>query len=392
MALDHEIGSLKTKTKQKFSSEDFLILNLNKNSDLKKFNQLVKNSVEIFDALDSLFVELYQIRFPSDRNKSPEAAEKLKADIIREKDQTYFGNWIYYSWSNKLVHFPPENIWEEIRTARNKTLISAEEQKKFWDFNLGIVGLSVGQSTALTVTRSGGCKNLKLADPDTLDPTNLNRLTGDLSNCGINKATLVAQKIWELDPYYNLSLYHDGVTKENIGDFFEKDFKLDAIVDAADQIPMKIALRLEAKKRRIPVLMATDVADGVLVDIERYDLDHEKAIFGGRIEEKIEVKNKMDFIRAGLKIISPEYITLPLNEAMKKVGTEITTHPQLGSSAILCGTVLAYIIKKLSLGTKFPSERTHLDLEQYFDPKVKTKEYKELSKKANEELIQMLGI
>lgn len=391
MNINSKISDAIKKTRPIRNNADYEILSVDKEADFKRFEKLLGEAEQVIDEINMLLDELYEIRFPSDQTKNPVDIEKFKKETV-PGDISHWGIWTYYPWSKKLVHFPPEEIWEEVRTARNKTLITAEEQSKFWNFNIGIAGLSVGQSSVIAITRSGGCKNMKLADFDTLSPTNLNRLDGNMSNCGVPKTTLIKQKVSELDPYYNLDIYDKGIAPENIDDFFAKGFKLDAVIDAIDNIPLKIALRLAAKKHGVPVLMATDSADGVILDIERYDLEGSKAIFGGRVEEDAVIKNKMDFIRAGLKIISPEFVTLPMNRAMMDVGSKIPTHPQLGSSAILSGAVMAYALKKLSLGIHFSSERTHIDLEQFFNPEVNSPEYKKQHALATENLKKMLGI
>ena len=390
MGLQESIKAARDKSNKIRNNEDFEILNPFKKDDLTRIHHYINNASQVVDEIDILLEELYEVRFPSDQVKNPVDIEKFKKETTDNLE--LWGNWVYYPWSDKLVHFPPELVWEEIRTARNKTLISTEEQNKFWNFNIGIAGLSVGQSSVIAITRCGGCKNIKLADFDTLSPTNLNRLDGNMSNCGVKKTTLIKQKILELDPYYHLDIYSEGITPKNIDDFFIKGFKLDAVIDAMDNIPLKIALRLAAKKYGVPVIMATDAADGVILDIERYDLEGSRAIFGGRIEENVVIKNKIDFIRAGLRIISPEFITLPMNRAMMDVGNKIPTHPQLGSSAILSGAIMAYAIRKLSLGIHFSSERTHIDLEHFLNPEIDTIEYKQQHALATEELKKLLGI
>ena len=53
---------------------------------------------------------------------------------------------------------------------------------------------------------------------------------------------------------------------------------------------MKMKLRFEARKKKIPLIMLTNLQDSVLIDIERYDQEDNLPIFNGRIgdlEEKI---------------------------------------------------------------------------------------------------------
>src|SRR3989344_9104307 len=42
------------------------------------------------------------------------------------------GMWFYFSWSRQLVRFLPEDMHQELRTGRNRYLITAAEQKRYY--------------------------------------------------------------------------------------------------------------------------------------------------------------------------------------------------------------------------------------------------------------------
>src|SRR3989338_1982539 len=95
--------------------------------------------------------------------------------------------WVYFSWSNTAVHSLPEDLYFKLRTSRNRNIIKEEEQKKYRDIKVGIAGLSVGSAVAEAVSGTGGPKILKIADPDVVELTNLNRLKATMLDIGGKK-------------------------------------------------------------------------------------------------------------------------------------------------------------------------------------------------------------
>ncbi len=63
-----------------------------------------------------------------------------------------------------------------MRLDRNRNLITAEEQDRLGLLRIGIVGLSVGHAIAYILAQEGLCGQLRLADFDDLELSNLNRV------------------------------------------------------------------------------------------------------------------------------------------------------------------------------------------------------------------------
>jgi len=255
---------------------------------LKDFKK--KYKPQVIDNYKSLLKELCLIEYPELKEQKEKRKEKIKIFIRKRKnkigDLTKDGVWVYYPWNNKLIHCLNEEEYFKVRTARNHNLITIEEQEKLRAFKVGIVGLSVGQASALTLSISGMCDYMKLIDPDIIEATNLNRIHASLDSIGTYKTELVAQKIYQINPFAKLSLYNKLLSDNNIESFLLKPYKLDAVIDAFDDVVMKIKLRIKAREKGIPVLMATDLGNGAIIDIERYDLDKTIPIFNGRVNEK----------------------------------------------------------------------------------------------------------
>ena len=93
---------------------------------------------------------------------------------------------------------------------------------------------------------------------------------------GLNKATLAARRIAELDPYLPVEVFNRGITAESVDRFLDG---IDILVEECDSLDTKVLVRQTARARRIPVLMAT--GDRGLLDVERFDAEPQRQILHG---------------------------------------------------------------------------------------------------------------
>jgi molybdopterin/thiamine biosynthesis adenylyltransferase len=299
------------------------------------------------------------------------------------------GKWIYFPWNKILVHYLEDKAHQEVRTARNRNLISKDEQEKFYNFNIGVTGLSVGSHGAITTALMGGGRVLKLADPDVISPSNLNRMRFDFSQVGVNKAELVAQYVYQLDPYADVQLYTEGINEKNLEAFLDG---LDILVEELDDIEMKVKIREEAKKRKIPVIMATDNGDNVILDVERFDLNPELPIFHGALEgfDVQEVKkSQKKMFEAMSKIIDISLVPPRVLSSVMEVGRTIYSWPQLASAATLSGAVIAYAIRKIALGENIKAGKLEVNLDATFDADYEKNE--DFRKRELEKFLKAVG-
>lgn len=354
-------------------------------SGAKIFFRRFKN-VQVIDKYLEQLEDLFLIRNPKFKfNKNDNYNLKLKKFIqrhLKNKELTAVGRWIYFPWDNTLVHFLDEKLHQEIRTARNKNLITNEEQRKFYNSKIGIAGLSVGSHAALTIALMGGGKLMKLADPDTVAPSNLNRIKFSFNDIGINKAILVAQSIWKLNPYSKIEIYPEGINEKNLLNFL-KD--LDILIEELDDVALKYKIRKIAKKMRIPVIMATDNGDNVIMDIERYDLNSNYPIFHGNLTEK-DIKNinsRETLYKAMAKIININLVPYRVLKSVQEVGKTLYSWPQLATAASLSGAITAYVVREIILGRKIQSGKYEINIEKIFNPeykKIKLKQIREIKR------------
>jgi molybdopterin/thiamine biosynthesis adenylyltransferase len=304
-----------------------------------------------------------------------------------------YGTWFFFPWSKMLTHCLPEDEWYEVRTGRNHNLITKAEQKAFADKHVAIAGLSVGSHIALTIAMMGGSRAMTIADPDVLSPSNLNRIRAGSSAIGKKKAHIVAEALCELEPYGSYTVMEDGVNKDNLDEFFRD---VDIVIEETDKLELKILLREEARRRRCPVLMGTDNGDGVIIDVERYDLHPELQLFNGAVGdltlEMFQNFPPKDLPMLATKIAGPELAHQRMKDSILEVGHTLYSWPQLGSAATACGAVIAYAARRIAAGLPLHEGKYAIDLDAILDPFYETSEAVSDRRQHHAEFMKRIGL
>lgn len=337
--------------------------------DKERYNLLLKANpfIQVYNEIEGQLRELIKVKNPTKRIK-PTEYPGLIQDYLNGKDIYDYGVWVYYHWSNRLVHVLPKNEFIELRTAANRNKITKKEQDILNTKKVGIIGLSVGQSVAVTMALERTCSELRLADFDTLELNNLNRIRTGIHNLGLLKAYSVAREITEIDPFINVICYTEGITENNINDFLTNGGKLDAVIDECDGIDIKILCRIKAKELQIPVIM--EASDRGTVDVERFDLEPERPIMHGWLEHlNIDfnvlknLKTSEEKIPYMLPISGFDTLTLRMKASMTEIESTITTWPQLASAVTLGGGIATDVCRRIFLNEFTESGRYFVDLE-----------------------------
>ena len=337
---------------------------LRNNSELNKI--LRRSTTKYVDAFSSQIKELFFIRNTKfvgiDKNLVCKGKEFLNFQKRYQKKYAH----AFLQWNNTVVKTFTKEIYLEIKTNRNKDLITREEQKELSNFTVGVFGMSVGSNISMILTQSGISNKIFLADFDELDTSNLNRIIAGIHQIGMNKTVIAARKIYEDNPFAKVYLMKDGLTKINLENLL-RDKKLDCIVEEVDNLVVKIETRILAMKYKVPVLMITDNGEGVILHVERYDLGYKK-IFNKGIKywEKF-LKSKMtkeligqivlDDIIGGLKMTTTRVISSSRNVSDGK----LVSWAQLGVAAQYGAVVIVAEIKRIALGIDKQKYR-HLSL------------------------------
>jgi tRNA A37 threonylcarbamoyladenosine dehydratase len=99
----------------------------------------------------------------------------------------------------------------------------------------------------------------------------------------IRRPSRSAREIAEIDPFLKVECFPEGLRGDSYDPFLVEGGKLDLLIEECDSIDVKIRVRQEARRHHIPVLM--DTSDRGLLDIERFDLEPERPIFHGLIDD-----------------------------------------------------------------------------------------------------------
>lgn len=347
-------------------SRNALVFDLSEESDNQRLEEFIlKNSDNLIyhDALELQIKELKKIRTPQQKFSNAQLEEYWQ-NWQEEVDLDRFGCMVFYPWSNRLVRLVDRASFIELRTARNKYKITKEEQDQLAQKTVGVIGLSVGQSVAVTmaIERVFGC--LRIADFDHLELTNLNRIRTGVQNLGLSKTTAVCREIAEIDPFLKVEIFDQGITEGNIDDFLGSGVnKLDVLVEECDSLDIKILARLRAREKQIPVLM--DTSDRGMVDIERFDENPQRPILHGRVDvedvsslRSLSYEEKIPFL---LEMVGADQMSPRLKSSMLEVEQSLSSWPQLAGDVAMGGAVCTEFVRTLLLGGNLPSGRFYID-------------------------------
>lgn len=323
-----------------------------------------KPYIQIFDSIDSQIEELIKCLKPGISPSELKNAAKNHRGSTSLHD---YGIWVYYPWSEKLVHILDEEEFVIVRTNRNKHKITAEEQFTLSQKKIGIMGLSVGQSVSLTLAIERGFGELRIADFDELDLSNLNRIRTGIHNIHLQKTVIVAREIAELDPYLKVVCFHEGITEDNIDSFLTKNGTLNLLIDECDSFDVKINARQKAKALGIPVLM--EGSDRCTIDIERFDLEPDRPVLHGYVDHiDMSVFKTLQTLDEKVPYIAPVTGIETLSPRMKASAVEImstiSTWPQLASAVTYGGGITADLSRKILLGNLKLSGRFFIDIDE----------------------------
>jgi molybdopterin/thiamine biosynthesis adenylyltransferase len=274
--------------------------------------------------------------------------------------------WAYYPWRRAAVAVLGPRSFRVVRLDRNRNVVTADEQSRLGALRIGVVGLSAGHVIAHTLAAQGLCGELRLADFDQLDLSNLNRVPATVFDIGVNKAEAAARRIAELDPYLPVRIFESGLTLDTIDDFLDG---LDIAVDECDSLDMKAIMREQARARGIPVLMAT--SDRGLVDVERFDLDPQRPILHGLLGNvdpaSLARMTSGEKVPHLLRFLEAQLLSARGAASLLEIDRTLSTWPQVSGDVAAGAPVIAESVRRIGLGEHLPSGRLRLDVSGALD-------------------------
>jgi molybdopterin/thiamine biosynthesis adenylyltransferase len=314
----------------------------------------IKKSAHItyVDAFEFQLKELFIIKNPEYAGLKKTVGYKTKefANFLRAMKNKYV--YVFYPWNFSLVKTVKKDDYLELKTNRNRDLITKKEQDRLRNTRVAVFGMSVGSNISLVLTQAGISNDIIIADFDDLDTTNLNRIIAGAHQIGLNKTIIAARKIYEDNPFAKVTTLSKGASKKNIEKLLRAK-KIDIIIEEVDNLPFKIHTRELAIKYKVPVVMITDNGDGVVLHVERYDLGYKK-IFNKNLAYWRKILSQppsmnlmgnviMNDILGGTHNVDPKM----LKSVKRVLNRELVSWSQLGSAAILGGVVATVMLKRI---------------------------------------------
>jgi molybdopterin/thiamine biosynthesis adenylyltransferase len=273
--------------------------------------------------------------------------------------------WIFYPWRSALVQTLGPRAYRRVRLDRNRNKITLEQQERLRGLQVGVVGLSVGHVIAHTLVLEGLCGEIRLCDFDRIELSNLNRIPATVLDVGVHKAVAAARRLYEVDPYLTVSVWPDGLHRDNLDAFLDG---LDVVIEECDSLDLKLMVREAARARGIPVIMET--SDRGMLDVERFDLEPERPIFHGLVDdfraEEIGGLSTHDKVPVVLRILEPDQLSTLMAASMAEIDHTVSTWPQLAGDVTLGGASVAATLRRLVLGD-LNSGRVRIDLDAQLD-------------------------
>ncbi len=341
---------------------------------LKEFSELLNvPGITVVDHILDQITEFVKLKSPEKRFSTEDLKEETKK-YIGSINLLEYGVWVYYPWSRRMVHVLDKEEFIEVRTSRNQYKITREERDLLETKKVGIIGLSVGQSVSVTLAMERICGELRLADFDLLELTNLNRIRTGVHNLGLAKVYSVAREIAEIDPFLKVVCYPDGLNENNLDAFFTEGGKLDLLVEESDGFDIKILSRFKARELGVPVIM--EASDRCMVDVERFDLEPDRSILHGivkhlDVQTLKSLKTNEEKIPYMLDVLGLNSTTPRLRASMLEMQQTITTWPQLASAVTMGGGITADVSRRMLLNHFTDSGRYYVDIDQLIGNKPK---------------------
>lgn len=317
----------------------------------------------------------------------------VKASSAAGEWEPDYGTYVYDPVTENIYLIAPEK-WHRLSlvvstskllTDLKATLSWRDIRERFDNVVIGIVGASVGGNVLEGIMREIRPKTIKIADPDWIELSNLNRLErGSLRTLvgsraqkldaknpyelvRMNKAEVAAYEHNLVDPYAQIYVYKDGIYTDNIDQFLlgnkSHEPKIDILVEECDDLRLKVSLRKACRTYGIPVLMMSDFGHIVQGQFQDYKKNPQAGLGYTTSDATIESllntlmssgkrEDRFAFIEA---LCGSAFKTDEFGVWVEGKGEQPTSSlPQSGATAMVSGGIGAKVLALYLLGHHIP--------------------------------------
>lgn len=191
--------------------------------------------------------------------------------------------------------------------SRTELLLGQAKLEKLRQSHVLVVGMGgVGSFAAEFICRAG-VGEMTIVDGDVVDPSNRNRQLPALSSThGQSKATVMGERLLDINPDLKLHIRHEFITPDTAADLVSQHY--DYVVDAIDSLTPKIHMIRAAKTQKLNIISSMG-AGGKLDPTQLRVVDISKT-YNCPFAQFIRLRLRKKGISKGLKVVfSPEVVS-----------------------------------------------------------------------------------
>jgi molybdopterin/thiamine biosynthesis adenylyltransferase len=360
---------------------------------LRRLDQLKSGATRIHDLYQEVLMELMLADNPGLKSRPDTLMDEFQNFRHGYADggpEELAGSWVMYD-NGVLLHLLHSEDHYRLRTSRNIGLFTREEQALLRRSRVAVCGLSVGGSCVTTLAAEG-VRSFYVTDFDQLALSNLNRVPSSLTNIGVDKTDIVAQKVWDVDPFARVDTEPRGFNRETMAGMFEPGNMPDVVVDAVDSMQAKIEMREACREHGVPLVWLIDMGDGVVqIGTERYDLDRNYPAFHGMLDAmRARVGQELSFAQSLLAIFNNDRLPSRMADSfVKAVNNEGAGISQLAGTVSLCAGAIARTVRKVLMKEHVVPE-FFIDVDEKADPEYSRK--RRADQEATDAVLRSLGM
>lgn len=231
-----------------------------------------------------------------------------------------------------------EPSYDEI-TQRNIGVYTPEEQARVRSLVVAVAGCgAIGAPAAHFLARLG-VGELRLADPEEFEPSNMNRqFAAYVDTIGMNKAVAVAAELARINPELITRTFTDGVCESSIGALLDG---ADAVVDGVDFWALDAELLLHREARRRGQWVFTSQGAVEITTVTCFDPEQ------SALEDMVCVDGRPSVVRA-IESFMPVLPKAATPEALARaIGGELPSVPSDALSALDAAFVVDELVRVL---------------------------------------------
>jgi len=184
---------------------------------------------------------------------------------------------------------------------RTELLLGAEQLNKLKQSNVLVIGLGgVGSFAAELICRSG-VGRMTIVDADVVEDTNRNRqLPALVSNLGIPKADIMAERLRDINPELKLNVVNEFIRDEKTTNLL-KSQNFDYVVDAIDTLSPKVFLIYECVQNGLKLI--SSMGAGGKMDPSKVQISDISKSFNCKLAKVLRKQLSKLGVKNGVKVV-----------------------------------------------------------------------------------------